>query len=108
MPKTRLSTKNEHEDSDESEEFSDNSPVNEDGLDESPGDEVSSDEDPNFEIDSSLLEADDDDDLYDILSTFFTTDEGDNICTALLGIKDALDTQNKLLMKMAIALTQKK
>ena len=108
MPKTRQSTKNDHDESEESEEFSDNSPIMENGLDESPGDESSSEEDPNFEIDDSLLEADDDDDLYDILSVFFTTDEGDNICTALLGIKDALDTQNKLLMKMAMALTQKK
>ena len=71
----------------------------------SEGSETS--EDPNFEIPESLIDMDEDDDLYDILSTFFTTEDGDNICTALMGIKDALDTQNKILMKIAVSFSKK-
>ena len=76
---------------------------------EAPGDnESETSEDLNFELSDDLLVTDDDDDLYDILSALFTTDEGDNLCTALMGIKDTLDTQNKLLLKIAIAVTKKK
>ena len=76
---------------------------------EAPGDcESETSEDPNFELSDDLLETDDDNDLYDILCALFTTDEGDNLCTALMGIKDTLDTQNQLLLKIAMAVTKKK
>ena len=65
-----------------------------------------SSEDPNFEIPETLMDMEDDD-LFDVLSTFFTTEDGDNICTALMGIKDALDTQNKILMKIAVSFSKK-
>ena len=78
----------------------------------SPGDEgdigSESSEDPNFELPESLLEMEEEDDLFDILNTFFTTEDGDNVCTALMGIKDSLDTQNKILLKMYMSFTKKK
>ena len=68
-----------------------------------------SETDPEFDLPETMLDMDDDDnELYDILSTLFTTDDGDNVCTALMGIKDALDTQNKILLKLAVAVQKKK
>ena len=68
-----------------------------------------SETDPEFDLPETMLDMDDDDnELYDILSTLFTTEDGDNVCTALMGIKDALDTQNKILLKLAFAVQKKK
>lgn len=107
-PQTRQSKNLENEEPVEG-IISDSETGSESDLNESPGDDDSeTSEDPNFELSEDLLGTDDDDDLYDILSALFTTDEGDNICTALMGIKDTLDTQNKLLLKIAMAVTKKK
>ena len=46
-------------------------------------------------------------DLGGVLEGFFATDEGDNVCTALVNISNSLekmtklmDTQNKIMLKM--------
>jgi len=85
-------------------------PDSNDEAEESP-EEVDQDEssdDSNFELPENFMDMDEDEDLYDILSSLFTTEDGDNVCTALMGIKDALDTQNKILMKLCMAVSKKK
>jgi len=77
----------------------------------SPDEEVDQDEssdDSTFELPESLMEMEEEEDLYDILSSLFATEDGDNVCTSLMGIKDALDTNNKLLMKLCMIISKKK
>jgi hypothetical protein len=105
MPTTRQETKKIEEEEGLLEETSEEEEVSP-GGEEDMGSESS--EDPNFELPDSLLEMEEEDDLFDILNTFFTTEDGDNVCTALMGIKDAMDTQNKILLKMCMSLTKKK
>ena len=70
-------------------------------------DDESSSEDPEFDFDLGQ-EDDDDEDLYDILSSVFMSEDGDNICTVLMDIKDTMDTHNKILMKMLVHMSSSK
>jgi hypothetical protein len=69
------------------------------------------------------LEGEDDEDEEDedfmdmegVLSSFFTTDDGDNVATALVtignnmeGLQKALETQNKILLKILSVMNSKK
>lgn len=46
-------------------------------------------------------------DLLDALGSWFTTEEGDTLATALVGIKSAVEMQNKILLKILSALNAK-
>ena len=70
-------------------------------------DDEDSSEDPEFDFDIDQ-EDDDDEDLYDILSSVFMSEDGDNICTVLMDIKDTMDTHNKILMKMLVHMSSSK
>jgi hypothetical protein len=63
------------------------------------------------------IEAEDEDyeemDMGSMLASFLATDEGDNVCTALVNIGNHLDkmskimdTQNKILMKILTSLSK--
>lgn len=44
-------------------------------------------------------------DLIDVIGTLLTTEEGKNVTEALVDIKSAIDTQNKILVKILSALS---
>ena len=59
-------------------------------------------------------DEDDDDDFLDmgsVLSSLLTTEEGDNVCTALVKINNTLqkqmETQNKILLKILTVMNKK-
>jgi len=45
-------------------------------------------------------------DLIDALSSLLTTEQGDNVCTAMVKIAKQLETQNKIMMKMLSTMQQ--
>lgn len=77
-----------------------------------------SDVEPEEEINSEEeIEAEDEDyeemDMGSMLASFLATDEGDNVCTALVTIGNNLDkmsklmdTQNKILLKILTSLSK--
>lgn len=52
-------------------------------------------------------EAEEDNDLATIIDHFFTNQDGENLADILTGFKKSLDTQNKILMKIANILSSK-
>ena len=56
-------------------------------------------------------EDEDDDDNYvdmgSLLTGLLSTEDGDNVCTALIKINTQIETQNKILMKMLSVLSAK-
>lgn len=111
MPTTTRKTKNLEEEKEGilSDSHTDTESENElPEVEDDDGSDSEGSEDPNFELPDDIEEMDADDDMYDILSSLFATDEGDNVCTALLGIKDSLDTQNKILLKIAMSVSKKR
>ncbi len=44
-------------------------------------------------------------DMYDMLSSFLTSDD-DNVCTAMMKVAKQLETQNKIMVKVLTQLTQ--
>jgi hypothetical protein len=60
-----------------------------------------------------LMKMDDDDfmDMGNVLSALLTTEEGDNVCTALVKLNNTIqkqmETQNKILLKILTALNSK-
>ena len=61
-----------------------------------------------------LFDEEDDDDFMDmgnVLSALLTTEEGDNVCTALVKLNNTIqkqmETQNKILLKILTALNSK-
>jgi hypothetical protein len=44
-------------------------------------------------------------DMFDMLSSFFSS-EDDNVCTAMLKVSKQLETQNKIMVKILTQLTQ--
>lgn len=63
------------------------------------------DEDTDSEYDGS--QAEEDNDLTTIIDHFFTNEDGENLADILSGFKKSLDTQNKILMKIANILSEK-
>ena len=71
---------------------------------------------PEFELEPTDEEEEDEEEYEDmggILASFLTTDDGDNVCTALVTIGEhmdkmskLMDTQNKILMKMLTHMTK--
>jgi hypothetical protein len=45
-------------------------------------------------------------DLLGALESWFTTEEGETVATALVGLKTAVEMQNKILVKMLSALSK--
>ena len=63
------------------------------------------DDDTDSEYDGS--QAEEDNDLTSIIDHFFTNEDGENLADILSGFKKSLDTQNKILMKIANILNEK-
>jgi hypothetical protein len=45
-------------------------------------------------------------DLMDALGSWFTTDDGETVASAMAGVKTALEMQNKILIKILSAMTK--
>ena len=45
-------------------------------------------------------------DLLDALSSWFTTEDGETVASAMSGVKTALEMQNKILIKILSAMTK--
>lgn len=58
-----------------------------------------------------MLEEDEEEeegmDIVDLMGSLLTTPEGDTICTALVGVGQQLEIQNKILIKILSRLSQK-
>lgn len=52
-------------------------------------------------------QAEEDNDLTTIIDHFFTSEDGENIADILVSFKKSIDTQNKILMKIANILQDK-
>jgi len=44
--------------------------------------------------------GEDDFDIAELMTSLLATDDGDTVCTALIGISNQLQVQNKILVKM--------
>jgi len=55
-----------------------------------------------LETDSEIeIEPEEDDfDVAELMSSLFATEEGDTVCTALVGISNQIQVQNKILVKI--------
>jgi len=47
-------------------------------------------------------------DLLDAMGSWFTTEDGETVASAMAGVKTALEMQNKILIKILSALTKAK
>ena len=65
-------------------------------VEEEPEEEF--DEDEEFEGDEEGL------DLLDALGSWFTTEDGETVASALVGLRTAVEMQNKIMVKMLSAL----
>lgn len=67
--------------------------------------------DTESEIDNgSIIDPGDDEeiDLPELLGSLFATEEGDTVCTALMGISNQIQVQNKILIKILAQLQSTK
>ena len=67
--------------------------------------------DTESEIDNgSIIDPGDDEeiDLPELLGSLFATEEGDTVCTALMGISSQIQVQNKILIKILAQLQSTK
>jgi len=78
----------------------------EDDLDEGDEEEEEEEDDDEMEIDMNAMD--------ETLASYFTTEDGDNVATALMTISDnvqnltkVMETQNKILIKLATQLAKK-
>ena len=62
-------------------------------------------EDEEMDFDEEM-EMDDGGDLLDALGQMFTTEEGETVASAMVGVKVALEMQNKILIKILSVLTK--
>ena len=79
--------------------------------DEEEYDEVEEGEIEEIDLEEDEDEDEDEDDYMDmggLLSQVLTTPEGDTLCGALVKISNAMETQNKILVKILTTLSQKK
>lgn len=49
-------------------------------------------------------EMEDQGDIFNMLTSIFATEEGDTVATALVGVRDAIETHNKLMVKLILAI----
>lgn len=57
----------------------------------------------------SIIDPDEEDfDVAELLSSLFATENGDTVCTALMGISGQLQVQNKILIKILAQLNSAK
>jgi hypothetical protein len=64
---------------------------------------------PPLEEDEEEMELDEDEefgetDLLDALGSWFTTEDGETVASALVGLRSAVEMQNKILIKIVSAL----
>jgi hypothetical protein len=62
-------------------------------------------EDEEMDFDEEM-EMDDGGDLLDALGQMFTTEEGETVASAMVGVKVALEMQNKILIKILSVLSK--
>ena len=92
---------------DDEEDFEEEVYEDEDDLDEGDEEEEEEEEDDDeMEIDMNAMD--------ETLASYFTTEDGDNVATALMTISDnvqnltkVMETQNKILIKLATQLAKK-
>lgn len=65
--------------------------------------DVPEDEELEFDEDEEMDEGVD---LLDALSQMFTTEDGETVASALVGLKNAVEMQNKILIKILSTLTK--
>lgn len=65
--------------------------------------DVPEDEEMDFDEDDEMDEGID---LLDALSQMFTTEDGETVASALVGMKNAIEMQNKILIKILSALSK--
>lgn len=65
--------------------------------------EIPEDEEMDFDEE---MEMDDGGDLLDALGQMFTTEEGETVASAMVGVKVALEMQNKILIKILSVLSK--
>lgn len=63
-------------------------------------------EDEEMDFDEEDMEMDEGGDLLDALSQMFTTEEGETVASAMVGVKTALEMQNKILIKILSVLSK--
>jgi len=68
--------------------------------------DIPEDEEMDFDEEGDELEMDDGGDLLDALSQMFTTEEGETVASAMVGVKVALEMQNKILIKILSVLSK--
>jgi hypothetical protein len=68
--------------------------------------DVPEDEEMDFGDEDEEMEMDDGGDLLDALSQMFTTEEGETVASAMVGVKVALEMQNKILIKILSVLSK--
>jgi hypothetical protein len=67
---------------------------------------IPEDEEIDFGEEDEELEEMDGGDLLDALSQMFTTEEGETVASAMVGVKVALEMQNKILIKILSVLSK--
>jgi flavodoxin len=72
--------------------------VTEDEIEE--GEIVTEDEDEDDELEDFDEDIDDGVDVPTLMTSLLATEEGDTVCTALIGIGQQLQVQNKILIKI--------
>lgn len=68
--------------------------------------DIPEDEEMDFGDEDEEMEMDDGGDLLDALSQMFTTEEGETVASAMVGVKVALEMQNKILIKILSVLSK--
>jgi hypothetical protein len=68
---------------------------------------VAEEEEPEeFEDDEEFGDEEEGLDLLDALGSWFTTEDGETVATALVGLRTAVEMQNKIMVKMLSALNK--
>ena len=68
--------------------------------------DVPEEEEMEFDEDDEDMDMEDGGDLLDALSQMFTTEEGETVASAMVGVKVALEMQNKILIKILSVLSK--
>jgi hypothetical protein len=63
-------------------------------------DEIEEGEIIDSESEMDMEPGEDDFDVAELMTSLLATDDGDTVCTALVGISNQLQVQNKILVKM--------
>ena len=68
--------------------------------------DIPEDEEMAFDEEDDEMGMDDGGDLLDALGQMFTTEEGETVASAMVGVKVALEMQNKILIKILSVLSK--